>query len=158
MVLINKLNQIRKNENETIREFHTRFQNLSQQLPRTYHPRPQFLIFLYIREFLGQSKLFLDKKVLRSIQESYKMAIEVEANISSSKEEQSFVSEVNIGEPKYTPNILKRILFLETFVEEFPKGLEKGINQQEVEEREIDEGYQSHGEEQDFTHASSKDN
>jgi hypothetical protein len=38
------------------------------------------------------------------------------------------------------------------------KGLEQDIDQQEVEERDLDEGYQSHGEEQEFTHASSKDN
>jgi hypothetical protein len=76
------------------------------------------------------------------------MATEVEANISSSKEKQSFVPEVKIGEPKDTPDILKRIPFLETFVEEFPKRLEQGIDQQEVEERDLDEGYQSHGEEQ----------
>jgi hypothetical protein len=158
MVLVNKLNYIKKNENETVREFHTRFQKMSRQLPRTYRPRPQFLIFLYIRAFSGQSKFLLDKKGPRSIQEAYDMATKFEANISSSKEEQSFVPEVKIGEPKDTPDILKRIPFLETSVEEFPKGLEQGIDQQEVEERDLDEGYQSHGEEQEFTHASSKDN
>jgi molybdopterin-guanine dinucleotide biosynthesis protein A len=132
MVLLKKLNHINKNENDIVREFHTRFQKLSQQIPRTYRPRPQFLIFLYIRAFSRQSKLMLDKKGPRSIQEAYDMATEVEANISSSKEEQSFVPEVNIDEPKDTPDILKKIHFLETFVEEFLKRLEQGINKQEV--------------------------
>jgi FMN phosphatase YigB (HAD superfamily) len=36
--------------------------------------------------------------------------------------------------------------------------LEQDIDQQEVEERDLDEGYQSHGKEQEFTHASTKDN
>jgi hypothetical protein len=44
MVLVNKLNYIKKNVNETVREFHTRFQKMSQQLPRTYHLGPQNLL------------------------------------------------------------------------------------------------------------------
>ena len=138
---------IKKVENDVIGEFHTRFQKLSWQLPRTYHPRPQFLIFLYIMELSGQSKFPLDKNGPSSIQEAYDMATYVESNISSSKGERSFVSEVNIGEPKDTPDIPKRIPFLEISVEEFLKGLEQEIDQQEVEERDLDEGYQSHGEE-----------
>jgi hypothetical protein len=58
-------------------------------------------------------------------------------------------------------NLLKEkaiIPFLETSVEAFLKGVEQDIDQQEVEERDLDEGFQSHGEEQEFTHASSKDN
>jgi hypothetical protein len=65
----------------------------------------------------------LNKKGPRSIQEAYDMATKVKANISASKEEQSFVPEVKIGEPKNTPDIPKRIPFLETFVEEFPERL-----------------------------------
>jgi hypothetical protein len=57
------------------------------------------------------------------------MATKVKSNISSSKEEQSFVPEVNIGEPKDTPDILKRMDFLDTFIEEFLKRLEQGIDQ-----------------------------
>jgi hypothetical protein len=78
---------IKKAENEIVREFHTKFQKLSRQLPRTHHPGTQFLIFLYIRAFSGQSEFMLDKNGPRSIQETYDMATKVEANISSSKEE-----------------------------------------------------------------------
>jgi len=147
-MLLQRLMHIKKVENEAVREFHTRFQKLSRQLPTTHRPGPKFLIFLYVRAFSGQSKFMLDKKSPRSIQEAYDMATEVEANISSSKEEQSFVPEVKIGEPKDTPVIPKRIPSLETSVEETLKGLEQDIDQQEVEERDLDEGYQSHGEEQ----------
>jgi hypothetical protein len=129
-----------------------------QQLPRTYRPRPRFLIFLYIRELSRESEFMLDKRGPRSIQEAYDMATKVESNISASKEEQSFVLEVKIVEPKDTPIILKRIPFLENSVEELSKRLEQGIDQQEVEERDLDKVYHSHEEEQDFTHASSKDN
>jgi len=47
---------------------------------------------------------------------------------------------------------------LETSVKETLKNLEQDIDQQEVEERDLDEGYQSHGKEQEFDHASNKDN
>jgi hypothetical protein len=76
-MLLQRLNYIKKNENETVREFHTRFQKLSRHLPRTYRPGHNFLLFLYIRAFLGQSGFLLDKKGLRSIQEAYDMATEV---------------------------------------------------------------------------------
>ena len=89
----------------------------------------------------------LDKKGPRSIQEAYGMTTKFEPNISSSKEEQSFVPEVKIGEPRDTPDILWKIPFLETSVEEFSKGLEQDIDQKEVEERDLDEGYQFHEEE-----------
>jgi hypothetical protein len=54
-MLLQILMHIKKAENEVVREFHTRFQKLSRQLPRTHRLGPQFLIFLYIRAFLGQS-------------------------------------------------------------------------------------------------------
>jgi hypothetical protein len=60
--------------------------------------------------------------------------------------------------PKDTPDIPKRVPSLETSIEETLKDLEQDISQQEVEEGGLDEGYQSHGEEQESTHASSKDN
>jgi hypothetical protein len=106
---------------------------------------------------MGKIGFLIRDKAPRTIQEAYDMAMVVEASISSSKEEQSCVPKVNIGDPKNTPYIPKRIPSLETSVEETLKGLEKDIDQKEV-ERDLDEDYQSHGKEQEFTHASSKDN
>jgi hypothetical protein len=55
------------------------------------------------------------------------------------EDEQSFVPEVKISEPKDTLDIPKRTLFLETSVEELLKGLEQYIDQQEGEEKDLDE-------------------
>jgi hypothetical protein len=158
MVLLNKLNYIKKNENEIVREFYDKFERLIQQNLASHHLSNKFLIFLYTKAFTGQMGFPIRDTTPRTIQEAYDMATKVEANISSSNVEQSFVPEVKIGESKDTPDFPKRIPFLWTFVEETPKGLEQDIDQQEVEEGDLDEGYQSHGEEQEFTHASSKDN
>jgi hypothetical protein len=47
---------------------------------------------------------------------------------------------------------------LEIFVSKFQERREQVIDQQEVEEKDPNEGFQSHEEEQEFTHASTKDN
>jgi len=51
---LQRIMHINKVESEAVREFHTRLKELSRQIPRTHRPRPQFLIFLYIRAFSGQ--------------------------------------------------------------------------------------------------------
>jgi hypothetical protein len=114
--------------------------------------------FFIQRHFSRQSKHLLDIRMPRKIQEAYDIATEVKTNISSSKVEQSFVPEVKVCEPKDTLYIPKRVPSLETYVQETLKDLEQDISQQEVEEGDIDEGYQYHGDEQEFTHASRKDN
>jgi hypothetical protein len=77
------------------------------------------------------------------------MAIQTEANISLFKGEHLFTQDTLS---------LERLVSLETFVSKFQERREQDIDQQEVEEKDLNEGYQSHGEEQEFTHASSKDN
>jgi hypothetical protein len=37
-MLLMQLNEIRKSENETIREFHTKFERLLRQMPKSHHP------------------------------------------------------------------------------------------------------------------------
>ena len=51
MVLLNKLNHIKKVVNETVKDFHTKFKRMSQQLPTTHHPVYEFLLVIYIRDF-----------------------------------------------------------------------------------------------------------
>jgi hypothetical protein len=77
------------------------------------------------------------------------MAREIEENISLSKERHLF-----------TPDTLslERLVSLETFTDNFQEEGEQIINQQEVEEKDPNEVFQSHEEEQGITHSSSKDN
>ena len=37
-MLLMQLNEIRKSENETVREFHTKFERLLRQMPKSHHP------------------------------------------------------------------------------------------------------------------------
>ena len=88
------------------------------------------------------------------------MAIHIEANISLFKGEHLFTLEIKVDDPKDTPITLslERLASLEIFVSKFQERMEKFIDQQEVEERDPNESFQSHEEEQEFTHASTEDN
>jgi hypothetical protein len=77
------------------------------------------------------------------------MAIEIEANISLFKEGHLF-----------TPDTLslERLFSLETFTGNFQERRKQVINRQEVEEKDPNEVFQFHEEEQEITHSSAKDN
>ena len=81
--LLNELNNIKKNENETVNEFHIRFKRLLQRIPEESNPGERYLIFLYTREFSGELGFLLNDRETRTIQKSYHIAIEIETNISS---------------------------------------------------------------------------
>jgi hypothetical protein len=149
-VLLMRLNGLTKAENETVQEFHDKFERIVQQIPVSHHPSSSFLTFLYTKAFSGQLKFFLNIMKPRTIQEAFDIATQVEAKIPSSKEEQSFVPEVKACEPKGVPS-------LETSIEETPEDLEQDISQQEVEERGPNEVSQSHEEEHGISHSSSKE-
>jgi hypothetical protein len=77
------------------------------------------------------------------------MAIDIEENISLSKEEHLF-----------TQNTLslERLVSLKTFTNNFQERREKDIDQQGVDEKGFNDGFQSHEEEKEITHAYIDDN
>ena len=46
-MLIKKLDYIQQTKNKTVKEFHTRFENLLHQIPRSHHPEDMYLAYLY---------------------------------------------------------------------------------------------------------------
>jgi hypothetical protein len=136
------------------------FENFLQQIPRSHHPKDKYLVYLYTNALLVQLGFLLSKKGPRTIQEAYHMAIQIEANISLFKGEHLFTPEIKVDDPKDTPDTLslERLVSLEIFVSKFQERREQVIDQQEVEERDPNEGFQSHEEEKEFTHASTEDN
>jgi hypothetical protein len=42
-MLIKRLEYMKQTENETVKEFHTRFENLLHQIPRSHHPEDRYL-------------------------------------------------------------------------------------------------------------------
>jgi hypothetical protein len=57
-----QFNQIKKNENETINEFISRFDRLYNQIPTDYHPTISSLHLLYMNAFEGQFRYILKYK------------------------------------------------------------------------------------------------
>jgi hypothetical protein len=159
-MLIKILEYMKQTKNETVKEFHTRFENLLQQIPRSHRPEDKYLVYLYTNALLVQLGFLLSEKGPRTIQEAYHMAIQIEENISLFKGEHLFTPEIKVDDPKDTPDTLslERLVSLEIFVSKFQERREQVIDQQEVEERDPNEGFQSHEEEKEFTHASTEDN
>jgi hypothetical protein len=159
-MLIKRLEYVKQTKNEIVKEFHTRFENLLQQIPRSHRPKDKYLVYLYTNALLTQLGFLLDQKEPRMIQEYYHMAIEIEANISSPKEEHLSTPEIKVDDPKNTLDTLspERLASLEIFVSKFQERWGTIHDQQKVEERDPNEGYQSHKEEKEFTHASTEDN
>jgi hypothetical protein len=50
-MLFIRMNNLVKQENETVREFHDTFENLTQNIPIIQHTADNFLIFLYTKSF-----------------------------------------------------------------------------------------------------------
>jgi hypothetical protein len=77
------LNRIAKYENESIQEFHTRFETLLQIIPTSHHPKDDYLIHIYTRSFNGQLGYLLRDKKPQSIQEAQELTTKIEGNLLS---------------------------------------------------------------------------
>jgi hypothetical protein len=84
-MLLTRLNNLAKYENESIREFHTRFETLLQRIPASHHPKDDYLVHVYTRSFNGQLGYLLRDKNPQSIQEAQELATKIEGNLLSSK-------------------------------------------------------------------------
>jgi hypothetical protein len=144
-MLLKRLEHIKQTENETIREFQDRFENLLFQIPGSHRPEDKYLVYLYTNALLVHLGFPLSKKGPKTLHEAHNMAREIEANISLSNERHLF-----------TPDALslERLVSLETFTDNFQEEGEQIINRQEVEEKDPNEVFQSHEEEQGITHSS----
>ena len=84
-MLLTRLNNLWKQENETIREFHSRFETLLQKIPVNHHPTNSFLLYIYTKAFTGQLGYLLRDKNPQTIQEAQELATKIEDNLHSSK-------------------------------------------------------------------------
>ena len=51
-MLLKILEYMKQTKNEIVKEFHTRFENFLQQIPRSHHPKDKYLIYLYTNALL----------------------------------------------------------------------------------------------------------
>jgi hypothetical protein len=69
-MLFIRLNNLTKQENETISEFHDKFEKLMQNIPVNHHSLDSFLLFLYTKAFTRKMGYFLRDKAPKTIQEA----------------------------------------------------------------------------------------
>jgi len=67
-MLIKRLEYVKQTKNDIFKEFHTRFDNLLQQIPGSHHPKDKYLVYLYTNALLTQLGFLLDQKESRMIQ------------------------------------------------------------------------------------------
>jgi hypothetical protein len=84
-MLLTRLNSLAKYENESIREFHTRFETLLQRILASHHPKDDYLVYIYTRSFNLQLGYLLRDKNPHSIQEAQELATKIEGNLLSFK-------------------------------------------------------------------------
>jgi len=67
--LLKRLDYIKQVENETVREFHNRFEKLLYQIPRSHHPGDMYIVYLYTNAILVHLGFLLNKKGPKKIDE-----------------------------------------------------------------------------------------
>jgi hypothetical protein len=85
-ILLKRLKYIKQTKNETIKEFHDRFENLLWKIPKIHFSEDKYLIYLYTNELLVHLGFLLSKKGPKTLHEAHNMDLEIETNISLSKE------------------------------------------------------------------------
>jgi hypothetical protein len=83
--LLKGLECIKQIEYETVRVFGFRFQKFLYQIPEIHHPKGKYLMYLYTNGLLGHLSFLLNKKSPKTLIEAYKMAIQIEVNLSLAK-------------------------------------------------------------------------
>jgi hypothetical protein len=81
-MILKRLEYIKQNKNETVREFQDRFEILLWKIPRSHHLEDKYIAYLYTNALLVHLGFLLSKNGPKTIHEAYHMAIEIEANIS----------------------------------------------------------------------------
>jgi hypothetical protein len=77
-MLLTRLNSLAKHENESIQEFHTRFEALLQRIPPSHHLKDDYLVHIYTKYFSGQLGYLLRDKDPQSIQEAQELTTKIE--------------------------------------------------------------------------------
>jgi hypothetical protein len=81
--LLKELEHIKQAEDETVRDFQIKFENMLYQIPESHHPEERYLVHLFTRALLGYLSFPLDKITPRTLDEAYYMAAVIEEKISS---------------------------------------------------------------------------
>jgi hypothetical protein len=114
-LLLKGFEYIRQTEDETVRAFGVRFQMLLYQIPKSHCPEDKYLVYLYTNALLGNLSFLLNKKGPKILAEAHNMAMQIEVNLSLSKEKHSSSLWTKINEDTSDTLSLKKLVSLEAF-------------------------------------------
>jgi hypothetical protein len=86
-MLMIQFNEIKKKENESVKEFDTRFENLLKQIPDNIIPKDDVILIIYTNYFEGKFGFMLRDKAPKTLVEAQEQATKIEENLSVSKVE-----------------------------------------------------------------------
>jgi hypothetical protein len=137
-VLLKILKHIKKTEDETVRHFQDRFEDILYQTPESHCPEDKYIIHLYTNVLLVHLGFLLSKKGPRTLDEAHSMAKRIKKNISLSEIRHFFTS---------STLSVESLVSLETFTFDFQEEGEKNFDQQNAKGKDLDEVFQPHKEE-----------
>jgi hypothetical protein len=82
-----QFNQIKKKENETVKEFNTRFDRLYNQIPTEFCPTTSSVCLLYMNAFEGKFHFILKDKKPTSLAQAKEYSVDIEENLLDSRVE-----------------------------------------------------------------------
>jgi hypothetical protein len=82
-----QFNQIKKKENEMVKEFNSRFDRLYNQIPTDFHPTTSSVHLLYMNAFEGKFRFILKDKKPTSLALAKEYSVDIEENLLDSRVE-----------------------------------------------------------------------
>jgi hypothetical protein len=82
-----QFNQIKKKENEIVKEFNTRFDRLYNQIPTEFRPTASSVCLLYMNAFEGKFHFILKDKKPTSLAQAKEYSVDIEENLLDSRVE-----------------------------------------------------------------------
>jgi hypothetical protein len=84
-MLLIQFNQIKRKENETVKEFDTRFDILHIQISKDVHPSDAVALLLFLNAFEGQFSFILKERIPDSLEKAKEYSAQIEEHLISSK-------------------------------------------------------------------------
>jgi hypothetical protein len=95
-MLLLQFSEMKKKENEIVKEFDTRFEMLLQQILDNIIPKDDAILLLYVNTYVGQFGFVLKDKFPKTLEEAQEKATSIKENLSSTKVEAFYVPRAKV--------------------------------------------------------------
>jgi hypothetical protein len=92
--LLQSFSFIKKNENESMEEFNSRFMKSYNKIPQTIRPNPAKALIFYIEQFDGLLGVFLKQKEPQDLEGAFKEAIKMKKHFTTANQAKILLQEL----------------------------------------------------------------